>query len=571
MVNTMRSNYNGELRKENLNQMVKLYGWVNKARNLGGVIFIDLRDVSGIVQIIVKPENKFYSLAETIRAEYVLEVEGKVVLREAPNMNIPTGEIEIDPTNLVVINASQPLPIDRKSNDEMKLKYRYLDLRREELQKIFITKSKTVQVVRNYLDSERFIDCETPILAKSTPEGARDYLVPSRIFKGEFYALPQSPQVMKQLLMVAGFDRYYQIAKCFRDEDLRADRQPEFTQIDIETSFMEQDEILTVMEGMFKAIWKEILGIDLKTPFERLEWDDAIRDYGSDKPDTRFEMKLTHIENLFKGIDSLLFNNKFAVGLRFIDSKGEYSRKKLDNLTEYIKKHGGDNLLFLKKNDGQVSGSILKLVNEDILSALALEEKEVYLITTSENYVKACNAMGSVRSLLAQELGLLDDSVYDFKWVVNFPLFELAEDGSITSTHHPFTRPLKKHNEYLYTDPLKVYSDSYDCVCHGYEVGGGSLRIYDGEIQQQIFKILNITPEQQKEKFGYLLDAMTYGCPPHGGCAFGLERLMMIITGTSNIRDVVLFPKTTSAQDLMVDSPNPVDKAQLDEVGVKVL
>nr|MCR5741066.1 aspartate--tRNA ligase [Gammaproteobacteria bacterium] len=464
----------------------------------------------------------------------------------------------------------KPLPIDKKSNDEMRLKYRYLDLRREELQKIFITRGKVVSAVRNYLDSHNFIDCDTPILAKSTPEGARDYLVPSRIFKGEFYALPQSPQVMKQLLMVAGFDRYYQIAKCFRDEDLRADRQPEFTQIDIETSFMDQDQILTVLEGMFKKIWKDILNIDIPTPFPRLEWDDAIKNYGSDKPDTRFGLVLEHLEDNFKSIDSPLFNSKFIVALRLIDENNTFSRKKIDSLTEYIKKHGGDNLLYVKNNNGQIAGSITKLLTEEVINSLNLENNGLLFITTGSNYVKACEAMGSLRSLLAQELNLLDDNVYDFKWVVNFPLFELAQDGSITSTHHPFTRPLKKHNEYLYTDPLKVYSDSYDCVCHGYEIGGGSLRIYDHDIQAQIFKILNISKEQQREKFGYLLDAMEYGCPPHGGCAFGLERLMMIIVHSNNIRDVVLFPKTTSAQDLMVDSPNRVDDDQLNEVGLKI-
>ena len=566
----MRTIYNGNLRKENVGETVKLFGWVNRSRNLGGVIFIDLRDISGLVQIVVKPENSNYEVAESIRSEYVLEVDGKVVLRESPNKNIPTGEVEIEPTSITIINEAKPLPIDSKSNDEMRLRYRYLDLRREELQRIFKTKSKIVNTIRNYLESQNYIDCETPILAKSTPEGARDYLVPSRIFKGEFYALPQSPQLMKQLLMVAGFDRYYQIAKCFRDEDLRADRQPEFTQIDIETSFMEQDDILTSLEGMFKAVWKEVLNIDLKTPFPRLEWDDAMRDYGSDKPDTRFSLKLEHLEDVFKNIDSPLFKEKYVVGLRFKDDEGAYSRKKFDQVTEYIKKHGGDNLLYLKNTDGQITGSIVKLLDEEALSKLSLENKEVLLITTSVKYVDACTSMGSVRSLVGREKGLCDDNVYDFKWVVNFPLFELADDGSITSTHHPFTRPLKRDIPYLYTDPLKVYSDSYDCVCQGYEIGGGSLRIYDHDVQQQIFKILDITPEQQRNKFGYLLDALEYGCPPHGGCAFGLERLCMIIVHTQNIRDVVLFPKTTSAQDLMVDSPNAVDESQLKEVGIHI-
>ena len=565
----MRTNYCGELTKENLNNNVKLFGWVNKARNLGGVIFIDLRDISGIVQIVVKPENILYDLASSIRAEFCLEIDGKVVLRENPNLNIKTGEVEVEPFSIVILNKSLPLPIDAKSNDEMRLKYRYLDLRRSELQEIFKTKAKIVSIVRNYLDENHFIDCETPILAKSTPEGARDYLVPSRIFKGEFFALPQSPQVMKQLLMVAGFDRYYQIAKCFRDEDLRADRQPEFTQIDIETSFLEQDEILTIMEGMFKKLWKEVLNIDIKTPFPRLEWTDAMKLYGSDKPDTRFGLVLEHYDELFSKVDSPLFNGKKVVALRFKDEKREFSRKRIDAYTEYIKKYGAENLLYLKKQDNQVSGSILKLLDEDILSSLNLEEDTVMFLTTHENYLKASTAMGSLRVKLADDLALKSDLDYDFKWVVNFPLFELAEDGSVTSSHHPFTRPLERDKNKILTNPLDVYSAAYDLVCQGYEVGGGSLRIYDEEVQQNVFKVLNISEEAQREKFGYLLDAMTFGCPPHGGCAFGLERLTMIMVHSTNIRDVVLFPKTTSAQDLMLDSPNPVDESQLIEVGIK--
>ena len=566
----MRTAYCGELTIEKQNEEVKLFGWVNKTRNLGGVIFFDLRDISGLVQVVVRPESPLYEVASQIRAEYCLEVDGTVILRENPNMNIKTGAVEIDPKGIKILNKSLPLPIDAKSNDEMRLKYRYLDLRRPELQEIFKTKARIVSIVRNYLDSENFIDCETPILAKSTPEGARDYLVPSRIFKGEFFALPQSPQVMKQLLMVAGFDRYYQIAKCFRDEDLRADRQPEFTQIDIETSFLDQDEILTILEVMFKKLWKEILNIDLVTPFKRLEWKDAMALYGSDKPDTRFKMELEHYNELFSQVDSPLFNSKNIVGLRLIDGNREFSRKKIDSLTEFVKKYGASNLLYLKKTDGVVSGSIMKLLSEEIINKLALEENQLLLLTTHENYLKACTIMGALRVKLGADLGLYSDNDYDFKWVINFPLFELADDGSITSSHHPFTRPLERDKDKILTDPLNVYSAAYDLVCQGYEVGGGSLRIYDQEVQQNVFKTLNISLEQQREKFGYLLDAMTFGCPPHGGCAFGLERLTMILVHSTNIRDVVLFPKTTSSQDLMLDSPNPVDLSQLEEVGIKV-
>ncbi len=566
----MRTNYNGELTKQNLGQDVVLYGWVNKIRKLGGLIFIDLRDISGISQVVVRPEKDFYNTTESITNESVIEVKGKVILRENPNPKIKTGEIEIDATSIKLLSKSEALPIDKNSNDEIKLKYRYLDLRREELQSIFKTKSKVLSIVRNYLNDNNFIECETPILCKSTPEGARDYLVPSRIFKGEFYALPQSPQILKQLLMVAGMDRYYQIAKCFRDEDLRADRQPEFTQIDIETSFLEQDELLTIMEGMYKKIFKEILNVELKIPFERIKWDDAIKDYGSDKPDTRFDLKLIHLTDLFNGIDSPLFKDKYSIAIKVNDSSNYFSRKKIEELTEFIKKHSGDNLLYVKKSDDSYSGSIIKLLNEDILSNLNMSNSDILFITTKSNYVKACNAMGSLRSRVASELDLIDKNIYDFKWIVEFPLFELNEEGEITSSHHPFTRPLKEHEKYLLADPLKVYSYSYDLVAFGYELGGGSLRIYEEDIQEKVFSILKISKEDQRNKFGYLLDAMKYGFPPHGGLAFGLERTMMVLTGTDNIRDVILFPKTTTAQDLMLDCPSNVDEAQLKDLGLKI-
>ena len=566
----MRTNYNGELTKQNLGQDVVLYGWVNKIRKLGGLIFIDLRDISGIAQVVLRPENEFYSMAESITNESVIEVKGKVILRENPNPKIKTGEIEIDAVSIKLLSKSEALPIDKNSNDENKLKYRYLDLRREELQSIFKTKSKVLSIVRNYLNDNNFIECETPILCKSTPEGARDYLVPSRIFKGEFYALPQSPQILKQLLMVAGMDRYYQIAKCFRDEDLRADRQPEFTQIDIETSFLDQDELLTIMEGMYKKIFKEILNVELKTPFERIKWDDAIKDYGSDKPDTRFDLKLIHLTDLLKDIDSPLFSDKYSIGIKVNDSTNFFSRKKIDELTEFIKKHGGDNLLYVKKSGDTYSGSIIKLLNEDILANLNMSNNDILFISTKSAYVKACNAMGSLRIKVATELGLIDKNIYDFKWIVEFPLFELNEEGEITSSHHPFTRPLKEHEKYLLTDPLKVYSYSYDLVAFGYELGGGSLRIYEEDIQEKVFSILKISKEDQRNKFGYLLDAMKYGFPPHGGLAFGLERTMMVLTGTDNIRDVILFPKTTTAQDLMLDCPSNVDDSQLKDLGLKI-
>ena len=565
----MRTYYNGEITKANLGEAVTLFGWVNKIRKLGGLIFIDLRDTSGIVQVVVRPEMDFFEFAETITNESVIKITGKVILRESPNYKIPTGEIEVDTDSIELLSKSDPLPIDKNSNDEIRLKYRYLDLRREEFQKIFKTKSKVLSIVRNYLNENHFIECETPVLCKSTPEGARDYLVPSRIFKGEFYALPQSPQILKQLLMVAGMDRYYQIAKCFRDEDLRADRQPEFTQIDIETSFLEQDELLSILEGMYRKVFKEILNVDLPNPFPKMKYDDAIRDYGSDKPDTRFGLKLEHFD-LFKNIDSPLFSNKYVVGIRVKDESGFYSRKKIDEATEYIKKHGGSNLLFIKKNNNEYSGSILKLLDEKTLEELNLENSEVLFLTTHDSYLKASNSMGSLRLKVGSDLGLIDRTIYDFKWIYEFPLFELSDDGSISSTHHPFTRPLKEHEKYLLSDPLKVYSYAYDMVAFGYELGGGSLRIYDNDIQKKVFEVLNISEEQQRAKFGYLLDAMNYGFPPHGGAAFGLERLMMVLTGTDNIRDVIMFPKTTTAQDLMLDCPSEVDDSQLEELGIAI-
>ena len=565
----MRTYYNGEITKANLSEAVTLFGWVNKIRKLGGLIFIDLRDTSGIVQVVVRPEMDFFEFAETITNESVIKITGKVILRESPNYKIPTGEIEVDTDSIELLSKSDPLPIDKNSNDEIRLKYRYLDLRREEFQKIFKTKSKVLSIVRNYLNENHFIECETPVLCKSTPEGARDYLVPSRIFKGEFYALPQSPQILKQLLMVAGMDRYYQIAKCFRDEDLRADRQPEFTQIDIETSFLEQDELLSILEGMYRKIFKEILNVDLPNPFPKMKYDDAIRDYGSDKPDTRFGLKLEHFD-LFKNIDSPLFSSKYVVGIRVKDESGFYSRKKIDEATEYIKKHGGSNLLFIKKNNNEYSGSILKLLDEKTLEELNLENSEVLFLTTHDSYLKASNSMGSLRLKVGSDLGLIDRTIYDFKWIYEFPLFEMSDDGSISSTHHPFTRPLKEHEKYLLSDPLKVYSYAYDMVAFGYELGGGSLRIYDNDIQKKVFEVLNISEDQQRAKFGYLLDAMNYGFPPHGGAAFGLERLMMVLTGTDNIRDVIMFPKTTTAQDLMLDCPSEVDDSQLEELGIAI-
>ena len=568
---------NTSINKNNVGEVVSLYGWVNKKRDLGGLIFIDLRDRSGIVQLVVDPESDVYELASTLKNEYVIEVSGKVVLRKEANKNLQTGDIEIEVQGLTILNKSDELPFDLNNTtalEETRLKYRYLDLRRNELKHNLIIRHKTVQSVRNYLNSLDFMEIETPILCKSTPEGARDYLVPSRVNKGSFYALPQSPQLFKQLLMMSGMEKYYQIAKCFRDEDLRADRQPEFTQIDMEMSFATEDDIIKVTEGLLYNVFKEVKGIEIKLPISRMTYDDAINLYGSDKPDLRFNNQICDITNCFDNCDFTLFNSIINEGgiinCLVFNCADKYSRKDIDKLTEYVKNYGAKALAFLKYN-GEFSGSIAKFVNESVaknlIETLNLKENDLVLIIAgNKRMVK--NALGSLRCKVAKDMDIIDKSKYAFTWVTDFPMFEYSEEEKrYVSCHHPFTKP-KDINTLNDKENAKAYA--YDIVINGYEAGGGSLRIYDPYEQEKVLNALGFSNEAAEKQFGFLLNALKYGCPPHGGLALGLERLIMILCGTENIRDVIAFPKTTSGSCLMTDAPSEVSQKQLDELHIKL-
>ena len=568
---------NTSINKNNVGEVVSLYGWVNKKRDLGGLIFIDLRDRSGIVQLVVDPESDVYELASTLKNEYVIEVSGRVVLRKEANKNLQTGDIEIEVQGLTILNKSDELPFDLNNTtalEETRLKYRYLDLRRNELKHNLIIRHKTVQSVRNYLNSLDFMEIETPILCKSTPEGARDYLVPSRVNKGSFYALPQSPQLFKQLLMMSGMEKYYQIAKCFRDEDLRADRQPEFTQIDMEMSFATEDDIIKVTEGLLYNVFKEVKGIEIKLPISRMTYDDAINLYGSDKPDLRFNNQICDITNCFDNCDFTLFNSIINEGgiinCLVFNCADKYSRKDIDKLTEYVKNYGAKALAFLKYN-GEFSGSIAKFVNESVaknlIETLNLKENDLVLIIAgNKRMVK--NALGSLRCKIARDMDIIDKSKYAFTWVTDFPMFEYSEEEKrYVSCHHPFTKP-KDVNTLNDKENAKAYA--YDIVINGYEAGGGSLRIYDPYEQEKVLNALGFSNEAAEKQFGFLLNALKYGCPPHGGLALGLERLIMILCGTENILDVIAFPKTTSGSCLMTDAPSEVSQKQLDELHIKL-
>ena len=568
---------NTSINKNNVGEVVSLYGWVNKKRDLGGLIFIDLRDRSGIVQLVVDPESDVYELASTLKNEYVIEVSGTVVLRKEANKNLQTGDIEIEVQGLTILNKSDELPFDLNNTtalEETRLKYRYLDLRRNELKNNLIIRHKTVQSVRNYLNSLDFMEIETPILCKSTPEGARDYLVPSRVNKGSFYALPQSPQLFKQLLMMSGMEKYYQIAKCFRDEDLRSDRQPEFTQIDMEMSFATEDDIIKVTEGLLYNVFKEVKGIEIKLPISRMTYDDAINLYGSDKPDLRFNNQICDITNCFDDCDFTLFNSIINEGgiinCLVFNCADKYSRKDIDKLTEYVKNYGAKALAFLKYN-GEFSGSIAKFVNESVaknlIETLNLKENDLVLIIAgNKRMVK--NALGSLRCKVAKDMDIIDKSKYAFTWVTDFPMFEYSEEEKrYVSCHHPFTKP-KDVNTLNDKENAKAYA--YDIVINGYEAGGGSLRIYDPYEQEKVLNALGFSNEAAEKQFGFLLNALKYGCPPHGGLALGLERLIMILCGTENIRDVIAFPKTTSGSCLMTDAPSEVSQKQLDELHIKL-
>ncbi len=563
---------NGELNSKHIGETVQLRGWVQKSRNLGGLVFIDLRDRFGITQLVIRPENKNYEIALTVKVEYVLSITGRVLERESKNKNIPTGEIEIDVDTLDVLNTSETPPIivsdQTDALEETRLKYRYLDLRRPVMQNFLIKRHEIMQAIRRVLVDEGFYELETPILGKSTPEGARDYLVPSRLYEGHFYALPQSPQIYKQLFMVAGFEKYFQMAKCFRDEDLRADRQPEFTQVDIELSFKSEAEIRALTERILKHTFKKVLNIDIKTPFMEMTYAEARNSYGSDKPDLRYGLKIQDYKDKFADSDIPLFNEKEAVrGIR-IDEASSLSRKKLDKLGDLVKKNHGEALAYIKKAGEQISGSIAKFISESDVEGLNLKDNEMILFVPGRKN-DVLDALGALRIALAKQFDLIDPNVYHFSWVVDFPLFEYnEEEDRLVAQHHPFTAP--QHLEAMTNDPINALAKAYDVILNGYELGGGSIRIHDQNVQELMFNTLGLSEYDIKERFGFFVDALKYGTPPHGGIALGLDRLVMLMTKTTNIKDVIAFPKTQSAKDQMMQAPSEVDMKQLKELHLKV-
>jgi len=578
----MKKIFNTEINENNINEIVELSGWVSRIRNLGGLIFIDLRDRSGIIQLVVNPESKYYELANTLKNEYVINVTGKVVERITANANIPTGKIEVIVEELNLINTSNELPfqiIDEVTAlEDTRLKYRYLDLRRSTISKNLELRHKVTMSIRNYLDKLNFLEVETPILCKSTPEGARDYLVPSRIFNGKFFALPQSPQLYKQLLMVGGIERYFQIAKCFRDEDLRADRQPEFTQVDVEMSFVDENDVMTIGENLVANVFKETKGIDIKLPLMRMKYDDAINLYGSDKPDLRFDMHIEDITDILRNNTSELFKNVIENNgiINTIVGRGlasRYSRKEIDKLTDFVKTYKAKGLAYIKFSE-EVSGSIVKLLSENeiesIKDKLGINDNDiVFIVCDTKKIVK--NALGALRIKIARDNNMIKNDDYKLLWVTDFPSFEWSdEENRFMAMHHPFTAPKDEDVDKLLSDKEHCYSKAYDIVINGYEAGGGSIRIHDQDIQEKMFESLELTKEDIEEKFGFFVNALKYGTPPHGGFALGLDRLIMILAGTENIRDIIAFPKTASSSDLMSEAPNIVDEKQLDELGIKV-
>lgn len=576
-----RSMYAGRVRKEHVGQEITLKGWVGRRRDLGGLIFIDLRDREGIMQLVINPElvdADLMATAESLRSEYVIEVTGTVVAREQENSNLPTGAVEMQVTRLTVLNTAKTTPFEIKdgieASDDTRLRYRYLDLRRPEMLNNFKLRAAVTHSIRNYLDELEFIDVETPMLTKSTPEGARDYLVPSRVSKGHFYALPQSPQITKQLLMNAGFDRYYQIVKCFRDEDLRGDRQPEFTQVDLETSFLNEVEIQDIVEGMIAKVMKETKGIEVSLPFPRMSYDVAMNSYGSDKPDTRFDMLLQDLTVLVKNIDFKVFSEAPVVKAIVVKGAADsYSRKDIDKLTEYAKQFGAKGLAWVKVDNGELTGPVAKFLTDitaDLTASLQLVDKDLVLFVADELEV-ANNTLGALRNRLAKEQGLIDESKFNFLWIVDWPMFEWSEEeGRFMSAHHPFTLPTEETAHHLDGDLAQVRAVAYDIVLNGYELGGGSLRINQKEMQERMFKALGFSAEEAHEQFGFLLEAMDYGFPPHGGLAIGLDRFVMLLAGEDNIREVIAFPKNNKASDPMTQAPSTVAKAQLEELALNI-
>lgn len=576
-----RSMYAGRVRKEHVGQEITLKGWVARRRDLGGLIFIDLRDREGIMQLVISPETvskDVMETAESLRSEFVIEVTGQVVAREQANDKLATGAVELHVQSLEVLNTAKTTPFEIKdgieANDDTRLRYRYLDLRRPEMLENLKLRAKVTHSIRNYLDELEFIDVETPFLSKSTPEGARDYLVPSRVNKGHFYALPQSPQITKQLLMNAGFDRYYQIVKCFRDEDLRGDRQPEFTQVDLETSFLSEQEIQDITEGLIARVMKETKGIEVTLPFPRMKYDDAMALYGSDKPDTRFDMLLQDLTEVVKGVDFKVFSEAPAVKAIVVKGAADnYSRKDIDKMTEVAKQYGAKGLAWVKVVDGELNGPVAKFltaIQADLMTALGLEDKDLVLFVADT--LEVANAtLGALRGRIAKELGLIDNDKFNFLWVVDWPMFEWSEqEGRYMSAHHPFTLPQAETAHELEGDLAKVRAIAYDIVLNGYELGGGSLRINQKDLQERMFKALGFSAEEANDQFGFLLEAMDYGFPPHGGLAIGLDRFVMLLAGEENIREVIAFPKNNKATDPMTQAPSPVATKQLDELNLQV-
>ncbi len=582
----LKTHHCGKLSKSDIGSTIILNGWVQRRRDLGGVLFIDLRDRSGLVQIVFNPDfsGAAMEFADKARNEFVLAVRGTVVEREAEtvNANLSTGEIEVRVTELEILNTAKNPPFfieDGVETDEsLRLKYRYLDLRRPEMQKTLMLRSKAAKVFRDFLDENDFIDVETPILTKSSPEGARDYLVPSRVHPGEFFALPQSPQIYKQLLMVSGLERYYQIARCFRDEDLRADRQPEFTQVDIETSFMSRDQLLDLMEQLMVRLFRATSGVELSTPFQRLSYADAIGKYGSDKPDLRFGLELVDVSEIAAGSGVQVFSQVVSKGgqVKALNAKGcgVWSRKEIDELGSYASRYGAKGLAWIQMKDGEMKGPIVKFFKEEELTALrellGAEEGDLLLFSADKSKVVA-DVLGALRLKIGKDLGLINEKEFKFAWVIDFPLLGYDEEAKrYVAEHHPFTRPHDDDIALFDTDPGQIRAQAYDLVLNGYEVGGGSMRIYRRDVQEKMFAALGFSMEEANEQFGYLLEAFEYGTPPHGGFAYGFDRLVMLIAGRTNLRETIAFPKTASATDLLMNAPSEVSDKQLEDLSVRV-
>ena len=577
-----RSHTCGELRISDVNKQVTLAGWVQRSRKMGGMTFIDLRDRYGITQLVFNEEvnAELCERANRLGREFVIQVKGTVNERFSKNQHIPTGDIEIIVSELDVLNSSLTPPFTIEENtdggDDIRMKYRYLDLRRANVRSNLELRHKMTIEVRKYLDSQGFIEVETPILVGSTPEGARDFVVPSRMNPGQFYALPQSPQTLKQLLMVSGFDRYFQIAKCFRDEDLRADRQPEFTQIDCEMSFVEQDDVINLFEGMAKYLFKEIRGVEMNEPFMRMPWADAMKYYGSDKPDLRFGMKFVELMDIMKGHGFPVFDNAAYIGGICAEGAAHYTRKQLDALTEFVKRPqiGAKGMVYARvEADGNVKSSVDKFYAQEVLQEMkaAFNAKPGDLILSGDDAMKTRKQLNELRLEMGNQLGLRDKNKFVCLWVVDFPMFEWSdEEGRLMAMHHPFTHPKDEDIPLLDTDPAAVRADAYDMVCNGIEVGGGSIRIHDAQLQAKMFEILGFTPEKAQEQFGFLMNAFKYGAPPHGGLAYGLDRWVSIFAGLDSIRDCIAFPKNNSGRDVMLDAPSAIDQKQLDELNLIV-